>query len=230
MVKVLSALPVTGAVRVKVPVPPPPVSVAIEAGEGLLSVPMDAVPVLTGTEGTTLLNDVAGEMLFVTSILKVTVSPLNAHDGLFAWNVALNPHVTPEMIDICPDATDCDVRPPLAVADAVNVIVPGFVPAVYVQTKFPFTPAFKFTLLGVGLADVLAVGLPLTTLSMGGLFAEVTPVRLAVLLLAMFIVKANVHPGPMDDDDSVHVTTSDFSVHTGRLLIVAFAEPPQPAL
>jgi len=230
MVKVLSALPVTGAVRVKVPVPPPPVSVAIEAGEGLLSVPMDAVPVLTGTEGTTLLNDAAGEMLFVTSILKVTVSPLNAHAGLFAWNVALNPHVTPEMIDICPDATDCDVRPPLAVADAVNVIVPGFVPAVYVQTKFPFTPAFKFTLLGVGLADVLAVGLPLTTLSMGGLFAEVTFVRLAVLLLAMFIVKVNVHPGPMDDDDSVHVVTSDFSVHAGRLLIVLFAEPPQPAL
>ena len=74
------------------------------------------------------------------------------------------------------------------------------------------------------MADVLALGLPLTTLSTGGLFAEVTPDKLAVLLLAMFIVRVNVHAGPMDDDDNVHVTTSDFSVHVGRLLTVVLPQ------
>lgn len=195
---------------------------AIDDGVGPLNEPITALPKRVRADGTIFVR--VPPVAFVTVIVKVAVSPEKRQSGVTIID-AVNVQLAPVMTVIGGVVTDEDVRWPVESLEyAVNVSVPGVVPAVYVQTMVPVSPGLRVRSGGV---EVVAAATPVRV---GGLGTDVTPVIAAVERFVMVMASVNWQPVPTLYVDGTRVISRDLSTQEPGLFIVTLPVLLMPSL
>lgn len=195
---------------------------AIDDGVGPLNEPITAVPKPVRADGTMFVRVLP--VAFVTVMVKVAVSSEKRQSGVTIID-AVNVQLAPVMTVIGGVVTDEDVRRPVESLEyAVNVSVPGVVPAVYIQTMVPVSPGLRVR--SGGLEVVVAS----TPVRVGGLGTDVTPIIPAVERFVMVMVRVNWQPIPTLYVDGTRVISRDLSIQEPGLLIVKMPVLTMPSL